>query len=265
MFPKSIAVKKTALATLKNEWPSATLTAVIPLAFFLILINLFWFIANIFASTFAQVLMYVILSAVLLFIGLPLFFGVLRIYWSLAAEATLKISETFYYFSDLKIYKRLITFIFLMLGKIILKAVALLLPSLFIDLISRFSYIFFANSVAPLWFSNIWIFAFVLRVIAICCIIYIMSRYYLAPFIFIANESIDEIECINKAYAVSRVTLSNFITLILSLLGWIIISAFFVPLIFTLPYMCTCYIVHCRFAAVYYNSKLRNYTGGARL
>lgn len=265
MFPSSTAVKKTALAMLKNEWPAAILIVVIPLAFFLVLINLFSFIGYIFTSVLAQVLMYVILCSVLLFIGLPLFFGVLRIYWSLAAENPLKISGIFYYFSEVAIYKKLITFIFLMFGKIILKAVALLLPSILIELTSKFSSLFFANSVAPLWFSNIWIFAFVLRVIAICCIIYIMSRYYLAPFIFIANENIDEIECINKARAVSRVTLGNFIILILSFLGWIIISVFFVPLIFTLPYMCMCYIVHCRFAAVYYNSKLRNYMGGARL
>lgn len=265
MFPGSIAVKKTALATLKNEWPTAIIAAVIPLAFFLVLSNLFSFIGYIFSSVFAQVIMYVILCAVLLFIGLPLFFGVLRIYWSLAAEAPLKISEMFYYFSGAGVYKRLITFVFLMLGKIILRAVALLLPSVIIDLISRFSSLFFANSVAPLWFSNIWIFAFVLRAIAICCIIYIMLRYYLAPFIFIANEDIDEIECIHKAHTVSSVSLGNFITLILSLLGWIILSFFFVPLVFTLPYICMCYIVHSRFAAVYYNAKRRSYTGGAGL
>ena len=39
MFPNSIAVKKTALATLKNEWPTAIIAAVILLAFFLITIN----------------------------------------------------------------------------------------------------------------------------------------------------------------------------------------------------------------------------------
>ncbi len=265
MFPNSIAVKKTALATLKNEWPTAIIAAVILLAFFLITINLFSFIGYIFSSTLAQVIMYIILSAVMLFIGLPLVFGALRIYWSLAAEKPLKISEMFYYFSGVKSYKRLITFVFLMLGKVILRAVALLLPSIIIDLISRFSSVFFANSAAPLWFSNIWIFALVLRSIAICCIVYIMLRYYLAPFIFIANENIDEIECIHKAYAVSRVSMGNFITLILSLLGWVLLSFFFVPLVFTLPYMCMCYIIHSRFAAVYYNSKLRSYTGGAML
>ncbi len=265
MFPSSIAVKKTALATLKSEWPAAIIVAVIPLAFFLVAINLFSFIEYIFSSVLAQVMMYVILGVALLFIYLPLFFGVLRIYWSLAAEAPLGISEIFYYFSDIGVYKRLMNFIFLLLSKIVLKAIALLLPSFIIDLVSKFSSVLFANSVAPLWFSNIWIFSFVLRAIAICCIIYIMSRYYLAPFIFIAGENMDNTECITKAYTVSRVSIGNFITLILSLSGWIILSVFFAPLVFTLPYFCMCYIIHSRYATVYYNSKLRSYTGGAAL
>ncbi len=264
MFPGSIAVKKTALATLKNEWPTAIIAAVIPLAFFLIAVNILSFAGYIFTSAFAQVMMYIILACVLLFIGLPLFLGVLRLFWSMSVENPLTISEIFYYFSAGKIYKRFITFAVLLLGKIVLRAVVLLLPSVIIDLIIRFSSLIFANSVVPLWFSNIWVFALVLRAIAICCIVYIALRYYLAPFIFIASEDTDESECINKARTVSRHCTGNFIALIFSLFGWILLSLFFVPMVFTLPYFCMCYIIHSRFAAVYYNSKLKNYEGAPR-
>lgn len=262
MFPSSIAVKKTALATLKNEWPTAIIAAVILLAFFLVSINLFSFIGYIFSNTVAQVIVYIILCAGVIFIYLPLFFGVLRFYWSLAAETPLGISEIFYYFSNIGVYKRLINFIFRLFSKMVLKAFVLLIPSFIIDLVSKFSSVLFANSVVPLWVSNIWIFAVVLRVIAICCIVYIMSRYYLAPFIFIAGHNTDNAECIKKAYTISRVSMGNFITLILSLLGWILLSVFFAPLVFTLPYFCMCYIIHSRYAAVYYNSRQKSYTGG---
>ena len=265
MFPRSIAVKKTALATLKNEWPTAIIMAVIPLAFFLIAINIFSFSGYVFSSAFAQVITYIIFMCILFFIGFPLFLGVLRFFWSISVEKPLMISEVFYYFSDIKIYKRFIIFMFLLLGKVVLKAVVLLLPSIIIDLLMRFSSLIFANSVVPLWFSNIWVFALALRAIAICCIVYIASRYYLAPFIFIASENADEIECIQKAYTVSRHSVGNFITLILSLFGWIVLSVFFVPLVFTLPYFCMCYIIHSRYAVVYYNSKLKSYNRGAAL
>lgn len=263
MFPKTIAVKKTALANLQNQWPAAIAEASLVLAFYLVLINLFSFSREIFSGTLANIVMTALFMAVVIFIGLPLIMGMLRNFWGMATETPLKITEMFYYFSSKEVYKKITVFTFLILGRLVLRSVALLLPSIIIGLISRYSFLFFANSAEPLWFSNIWIFELVLRAIAICGIIYMSLRYYLAPFIFIANEDIDEMVCVQKAYMVSKLCLSNFSALFISLLGWVLLSVFFVPLVFTLPYILMCYIVHARYAVVYYNNRVKSYNSNA--
>ena len=263
MFPKSIAVKKTALANLQNEWPTAIATVSVVLAFYLVLINLFSFSLYIFSDNITRVIMSLILIEVIIFIGIPLIMGLLRNFWGMASESPLKITEIFYYFSSKTVYKKLTVFTFLMLGRIVLRSVVVLLPSVIIGAVSKYSSLIFRESAQPLWFSNIWIFELVLRAIAICLIVYMVSRYYLAPFIFIADENGDELTCIHKAYTVSKISMGNFIGLVLSLVGWILLSVFFVPLVFTLPYMCMCYIVHSRYAAVYYNSGHKNYNENA--
>lgn len=263
MLPKVIAVKKTAKASLQNEWPAAIALVAIPLAFYLVSINLFSFSLYIFSATAARVLMAAIFLAAILFIGIPLIMGMLRCFWGMASDTPLKITEIFYYFSSKKEYKRLTVFTFLLLGRMLLSSVALLLPSFIIGLVSRYSALLFASTAEPLWFSNIWIFELLLRSIAICCIVYMVFRFYLAPFIFIADEGADELSVIHKAQQISKTTTGSFITLAFSLIGWLLLSVFFVPMVFTLPYISMCYIIHCRYSVVYYNSKLKKYNENA--
>lgn len=259
MFPRIIAIKKTAKASLQNEWPTAIALGTVVLAFYLVSINLFSFSLYVFSTTAARLLMTVIFCAVVLFIGVPLIMGMLRCFWGMASGSPLKITEIFYYFSSGKVYKRLGAFTLSLLGRMLLSSLALLLPSFIIGLISKYSSLLFVNVAEPLWFSNIWIFELLLRAIAICCIVYIALRFYLAPFIFIAEEGSDARCVISKAQKISKITTGNFTTLIFSLIGWLLLSVFFVPMVFTLPYIIMCYIVHCRYAAVYYNGKLKTY------
>ncbi len=265
MFPNSVAVKKTALAALKNEWPTAMAAVTIPLVFYLIMINVFSLLEYIFAVPVALVTVRILLIFVMIFIGLPLSLGALRILWGIETDASLKISEVFHYFSSVKAYKRVFNFIVLLFGGMILKSVALLLPSYIIDLISNSSSGLFANTAMPLWVDNLWVFAAFLRIIAVCCIIYVALRYYLAPFIFVANDGADPFECVHKSYTVSRVSVGNFVGLMFSLTGWILLSLFFIPMVFTLPYMSMCYLMHSRFSAVFYNKKVEKYERGGEL
>ncbi len=262
MVLKSKAVKATALATLKNQWPGAIAAAVIPLAFFLLTINIFSLLLNVLPTLIFDVIVSVFLSITLFFVGIPLILGVLRYFWGLSLDTPISLSGVFYYFSSVTVYKRVMAFAFLLFGKLIFQSVILLLPSFIIDLAQRFSSTLFSGGVEPLWFSNIWIFSVVLRTIAICCIVYTVSRYYLAFFLFISNDSIGAADTVHKAYVISKYCEGSFVTLILSLSGWILLSVFFAPLIFTLPYILMCYIVHSRYAAVNFNLKLKDTLGG---
>ncbi len=251
------AVKTTALAILKNNWPGAIIAAVIPLAFFLSIAN----ILSLLAAAFSTEVVYVTFGVVMFFVGIPLILGVLRYFWGLCTESSITLAEVFFYFSSLAKYKKAVAFLGLLFGKLFLQAVALLLPSIIIDLMSRFPSVIFADSATPIWFSNLWIFSLVLRVIAYCIIAFIALRYYPAFFMFVSQDDLNIKGILEKSYIISRFFAGDFLSLTTSLLGWVVLSVFFVPLIFTLPYMFMCYMVHSRYCAVNYNLKLKGVKG----
>jgi uncharacterized membrane protein YccF (DUF307 family) len=72
----------------------------------------------------------------------------------------------------------------------------------------------------------------------------------------------DVYEAIHKSTLLSRATSIDFLGLLLSFFGWILLSVTVIPLIFTLPYFLTSYMVHSRFAVANYNkvvSKMSSY------
>lgn len=262
MFPGTVAVKKTALASLKDEWPAIMAVTVIPLGFYLISVNVFALFGYWFSDS---EILYEILCTVFafsfVFIGIPLLFGFMRIMWNLLNGISFNIAEIFYYFSSFKIYKRTFNFILLFLVRIIIKAFLFFLPSYILDYIINSFSLIFSDTAMPLWLDNIWVFSVLLRVIAIICIIYTVLRYYMAPFLFVTNENAEPIECVNKAPEISKISMGAYVTLLFSLTGWILLSAFFVPLLFTVPYMCMCYVVHSRYSVVFYNEKAKKPMG----
>ena len=90
-------------------------------------------------------------------------------------------------------------------------------------------------------------------------LIAIMLKYYLAPFLFVADEDMDVMEAIHKSTVLTRATAVDFLILVLSFLGWILLSVLVMPLIFTLPYMVMSYVVHSRFAVANYNKVVKEF------
>ena len=83
-----------------------------------------------------------------------------------------------------------------------------------------------------------------------------MARYYIAPFLLIADEDMDAAEAIHMSDVISKSTMLDFIYLFFSLLGWIILSVLVIPIMFTLPYIITSVSVHTRFAIAEYNKRV---------
>lgn len=265
MFPTAKAAKSTALAVLKNQWPLAIAAVMLPLIFFVIITNIIYVFGRVLSTSPFLAAAYSLLILSIIAIGLPLLLGSLRVLWSIEAEQPLSFMEVFHYFSTLKEYKRAITFVVLQLGSLVIKAAMLLLPSFIIEYISNSPSFLFRDGVMPLWVDNLWVFALFLRIIAGAVVTYIALRYYLAPFLFITLKDADAFEIIATAKEVSRVSFGAFMTLLVSLIGWIALSLFFAPLVFTLPYILMCYLVHSRFAVVFYNSRKKKYDRGVGL
>ena len=265
MLAGSVAVKKTALTSLKGRWPLAMAAVGIPMALILITVNLFALIEYMLAKTVWLSVAYVLLLLCALAVLFPLMLGSLRVLWGIATDSEMSVADTFYYLSAKEHYLSAMNFITVICGSVIAKVIVLFLPAIIVYLASELLPSVITNHEARLWLDNLWIFTLFLSIIALCGTVYVILRYYLAPFLFICSAANDAVDTVLLAKKVSKVSLGRFVSLSFSLLGWILLSVFFVPLIFTAPYILTCYLFHSRFATVFYNASVKKYKseGGA--
>ncbi len=259
MLAGSVAVKKTALAALKGRWPLAMVAVGIPLSLILITVNLFALMEYMLAKTVWMAIIYILLMLSLFAVLLPLMLGSLRVLWGIANDTEMAASDTFFYFSSIQRYSSAMNFMVVLCGSVIAKAIALFLPAIIVCLVSELLPSVITNHEVRFWLDNLWIFTLFLSIIALCGTVYILLRYYLAPFLFISGAAGDAVDTVLLSKAVSRVSFGHFISLLLSLLGWILLSVFFVPLVFTAPYILMCYLFHSRFTVVFYNAAVKRY------
>ncbi|MBQ6816034.1 MAG: DUF975 family protein [Clostridia bacterium] len=257
MFPKISAVKKTATALLSGIWPKAIAAVIIPFAFLLILLNVTALLEGVFVTPNIILFLRIALLFALVFLGFPLFLGVIRFFWGISAGSQLNLSEVFYYYNSKQNIVNSLNFTVVLLGRLSVEFIVAIIPSVVLEYISNSAGTLFQDSTAPIWLSNVWIFAVILRVLAIVFIIFVSLKYYLAPFLFVSGNNLNCLEILEKSRAISKYSISYFWLLFLGLLGWILLSIFVVPLIFTLPYFLMCYVVHSRYSVVFYNQKIK--------
>ncbi len=203
---------------------------------------------------------YFISFAVLgVFIIYPLFLGLLNYFKRLLWGQSDSMLIIFKFFSGLESYKRAMHFTLLNALKLLSISAILLSPCIIIWLLSNEGiYSLFGLSL-PIWASNLWTLNSFVVIVSLTAICFYMVRYYLAAFIFVANDEIEPAEAFNMSYIISKRTGGDFIGLALSFAPWILISVFVAPLIFTLPYFMASYGVHCRFAITAYNRDVDNF------
>ena len=162
----------------------------------------------------------------------------------------------FYYFSTKKLYFKVIKLIFAIVFKLLPLAFLISLPAIFVWLLSQ-SYLFeYFGFAIPLWTRNLEYAIIFTKTLSIAIISVVSLRYYIAPVLFVSNEEIDAMEAIYMSSVISKKSTLDFIYLIFSFLGWILLSIFALPLVFIFPYMLTSYLVHTRFVIAEYNSHI---------
>lgn len=245
----SAVVKKTAKAALKDNWVEAISIGAIVLFTF--------FISYIAVSLLSVVLPSVILCVVsvilLVLVVLPLLLGSLRCFWLIMWDEKGIIGEIFYYFSSKAQYLKAIKMFWLLIFRALWTGAILLLPSIITDVLSSAKIYELFHYSAPSWTSNLWVVSVFLKTLAGVILLAIMVKYYLALFLIIADEQMDVREAIHKSTILSKATGMDFIALILSFSGWILLSLFVFPLVATIPYFMVSYMVHSRFSVANYN------------
>ena len=82
-----------------------------------------------------------------------------------------------------------------------------------------------------MYFINSWF-----LILGVFAGIVVLGRYFLVPAIITANDSTDVREAFKLSKKVASGYIGSFLTFLLSFAGWLLLSLFAFPLIFTLPY-----------------------------
>ncbi len=247
------AVKITAKTALGGNWVSS----IVSLCIFIFSVFILGNSCAIIETIAGKLISFAVMLIFLLFIILPLFLGLLRYFWRMLFSAKDKPVSVFYYFSDKASYKRALLLILSYALKFAIWGALLYIPILIVRLMSEDFIYDFVNMPIPVWTANLSAVISFLKVFSFVLVWFIMIRYYLAPVLFVANDDIEPAEAMHMSTIISKKSAADFIFLMLSFLGWIILSVFVVPIIFTVPYIITAYLVHSRFAVAEYNKHIK--------
>ena len=246
-------VKITAKTVLKNNMLKS-IFCVLPLIFCAVINTYVSFILNTLGIHLVSKILNLLCT---LFLTLPIFFGVLRYFWRLSFSAEDSPVSVFYYFSNFQLYKKCLKLVLYLIIKSLPIIILLALPVFAVWLISQGSIFKLIGLSVPLWTANLsYVITFLATLSTIFLIIF-MLKFYLSPLLFIADEDIDIAEAIHMSTVISKKSSLDFGFLIISFIGWILLSFLILPLIFTLPYFFSAYCAHCRFAITEYNNHIK--------
>ena len=204
-------------------------------------------------SVFTGNIGYVVTVVLLIFAESPLLWGVINYFRRQLYGQKDDVLIIFKFLSSAHNYKRALSFSLHIMIRLIGLGLMLYSPCIVVWILSNEEIYEFFDISLPIWTSNLWALNSFLAFLAFLALIFLMLKYYLAPFIFVSNDTVDPDEAVNMSTIISKRTGGDFFGLVLSFAGWMVLSLFVAPLIFTLPYFIASYCVHCQFAVIAYN------------
>ena len=245
-----VAVKKTSGSVLSKNRLSAygvSLILISSLILCRLCASLLSFAVNDTAGT-------VLFAALLIFLFFPLFIGAVRYFRTIVFEAPATAEDMFVFFSSFEAYKRAFGLTVGMVFRTLLFSFFSFIPYAALKLAaSSFVYDLFGVS-APLWSANLSVPSSFMLALGAVLSAWFSLRLYLAPFLLACDDEMTAAEALHMSWTISRRSLSGYIILILSLIGYILLGVLILPLFFTLPYFLCCYTVHAKFAVTRYNA-----------
>ena len=252
MSVSSGVVKKTAKTALKGNYLKAVITATVYVFILIICI----FCADLFSMFLGRAVGVIWFLLLLVSIIIPITLGYIYFNTRLIFTSVCEPLLIAKYFSDRADYKKAVKFSVFIVWKTALTGAVLFLPAFITDLLAS-GKVFSAFSISvPVWTSGLWAISSFLKVTATVLLIFIMLKYYLAPFLITADEDMEPAEAVYMAKIISFRTKKDFIWLALSFILYIISCVFVIPLIFVLPLLSSAYTVHSRFSVADYNRNI---------
>ena len=244
------AVKKTAIAALKNKYSTGVMTAAILVFSFIVCFScteMAYFTTGAAGGT----LLLILLIVFLLF---PLASGYVYCGTHLILTGESDPLLIFKYFTSKQAYARVLKLSVLITGNAAFAGALLFLPCFAVDMLASGKLFMLLGAQIPLWASSLWTVSAVLKAAAAFALLILMIKYYLAPFLIAADEDMDPFEAVHMSKVISTRSKKDFLLFLLSFIGYIIAGFLVIPIIFILPYFSTSYSVFCRFAVAAYNT-----------
>ncbi len=246
-MPGNAAVKNTARVLLRGLWPQLITATFLLLSSAFICVYVVDIILSLMPDALVAAAFFIALY--LVFVFAPLALGILRYIRIAAGEGDNNISLFFYYFSDMGKLIKSVQFSLMLGARLFITAIFSFFPYLAINRALYLSErIFTETTQMYLMFlsATFWVLGFIFFII-------LSARYYISPFLFIGCEDLEPRDILLLSKSISRKTAGSYIVFVIGMIGWILLSAFGVTMIYTVPYFLMGYIVHCRYAIYYYN------------
>ncbi len=254
MTVASSTIKKAAGDALKNNIIKSFVVCVSVLLCYLINYNISSCLYFLGGNTFANIF-FIIIN---LFMFSPIIFGAIRYFWRMLCGVCDNPVSVFYYFTSKQNYLKSIKITLRLAVKAAIYAVLFFVPFFAVSVISNVKIYEFLDITIPLWTANLSNLSVFLRSIGTIATIFAMLKFYLVPMLIVADENMDVNEAMHMSAVISKRTTLEFIFLVFSMLGWILLSLLFIPLLYTIPFFITVYLTHCSFAVSEYNEHIKN-------
>ncbi len=257
MVASSAVVKDTAKTVLKPNY----FKSVIACTVFVFSSIICYLLSELTGVIFGRAIYYTVLALLVLFVLVPLFYGLIKFFRRMQWGQQDGVISIFYYFSSKKNYFRVIKLNAIIVLRLLVIGIVLLIPAIITDILQNGHLYDLFGITMPLWTSNIWIISEVLKISALIVLFFVSIRFYIAPFLFVADDGMDVLEALHFSAVISKRTAFDFFFLIISFALWILFSVLLIPLCFVFPYFIMSYLVHCRFAVSQYNRVVDEISG----
>ncbi len=247
-------IKRKSKDILKQNSVNFAITAIIVMAVWFIISN-FSAVIEIFTTTNGYKAVFALFSVLIFF---PVLMGFLRYSWRAISGVVDNPILIFYYFSEKRLYFKVLKFAYSIAWRIIICYFIFYIPVFVLKIITGTLIYEILDTPIPMWTFNLTNIEIFLKILAATATVFSVIKYYMAPMLFVADENMDIAEAIHLSTVLAKRTTIDFISLVFGFTGWILLSFLSVPIIFTLPYMTIAYLIHAYTAVNAFNQLISN-------
>ncbi len=269
MLPSSAVIKQNARKQLSGGWSRciiAALMSVMALAFAVVFFETVFEIFYTYMHTSAGkisvpgFIIALAVAVVVAFLLFPLFQGVIRWYWFYGLEKERPLGELFYYYQSRRLFFGAVYLALRIIARIAALAIACYLPAVLVWSIANGTFYSLSgysdadnpNLLLPL--------LYIFTALSTLLLIKLSVRYLTAPVLMVIDEKLDAPDAIALSAVIATRYKNAYFKIFFAFIGWFLLSAFGITMLYTLPFILMSYVVFCRFAINAYRTDC--YTAG---